>query len=140
MWVCHIQLLLCWGMFLPFWVPDVLCQRSEVVLWKLLNVQMTFRWICGGESGLPIPFVCHIRAAPSVYFIYLLKEPAFFVVVDFCYRLLCFFFIYFCPNFYVSVLLLTLGFFISPFSSCFMCRVRLFIWFFSFLEVNLYCY
>ena len=23
---------------LPFWVPDVLCQRSEVVLWNLLSV------------------------------------------------------------------------------------------------------
>ena len=25
---------------LPFWVPDVLCQYSEVVLWNLLSVQM----------------------------------------------------------------------------------------------------
>ena len=27
---------------LPFRVPDVLCQHSEVVLWKLLSVQMFF--------------------------------------------------------------------------------------------------
>ena len=27
---------------LLFWVPDVLCQHSEVVLWNLLNVQMFF--------------------------------------------------------------------------------------------------
>ena len=27
---------------LPFWVPGVLCQRSEVVLWNLLTVQMIF--------------------------------------------------------------------------------------------------
>ena len=27
---------------LLFWVPDVLCQRSEVVLWNLLSVQMFF--------------------------------------------------------------------------------------------------
>ena len=27
---------------LLFWVPDVLCQHSEVVLWKLLSVQMFF--------------------------------------------------------------------------------------------------
>ena len=32
-------------------------------------------------------------------FIYLLKEPA-FGFVEFCYSLLCFSFIYFCPNFY----------------------------------------
>ena len=28
---------------LPFWVPDLLCQHSEVVLWNLLSVQMFFR-------------------------------------------------------------------------------------------------
>ena len=33
--------------------------------------------------------------------------------------------------FKISFLLLTLGFFISSFSSCFRCRVRLFIWLFS---------
>ena len=27
---------------LPFWVPDVLWQHSEVVLWNLLSVQMFF--------------------------------------------------------------------------------------------------
>ena len=27
---------------LPFWVPGVLCQCSEVVLWKLLSIQMIF--------------------------------------------------------------------------------------------------
>ena len=27
---------------LPFWVPGVLCQRSEVVLWYLLSIQMVF--------------------------------------------------------------------------------------------------
>ena len=48
---------------LPFWVPDVLCQHSEVVLWNLLSVQMFFRWICGGESGLPVLFLRHLRTA-----------------------------------------------------------------------------
>ena len=28
---------------LPFWVPDVLCQHSEVVLWNLLGVQIFLR-------------------------------------------------------------------------------------------------
>ena len=28
---------------LPFWVPDVLCRRSEIVLWNFLSVQMFFR-------------------------------------------------------------------------------------------------
>ena len=27
---------------LLFWVPDVLCQCSEVALWKLLSIQMNF--------------------------------------------------------------------------------------------------
>ena len=45
---------------LPFWVPSVLCQHSEVVLWKLHNIQRIFWWIYGGESGLPILFLCHL--------------------------------------------------------------------------------
>ena len=28
---------------LPFWLPGVLCQRSKVVLWNLLSVQMIFQ-------------------------------------------------------------------------------------------------
>jgi len=49
-----------------------------------------------------------------VNIIYFLKEPA-FGFVDFCNGLFCFFFIYFCPNFKISFLVLTLGFFISSF-------------------------
>ena len=52
---------------LPFWVPDVLCQHSEVVLWNLLSVQMFFQWICGGESGLPVLVLHHLRTAPDKY-------------------------------------------------------------------------
>ena len=44
-----------------FWVTDVLCRHSEVVLWNLLSVQMFFWWICGGESGLPVLFLSHLR-------------------------------------------------------------------------------
>ena len=49
---------------LPFWVPDVLCQRSEVVSWNSLTIQMFFWWICGGESGLPILFLHHLKTTP----------------------------------------------------------------------------
>ena len=35
------------------------------------------------------------------------------------------------PILMIYFLLLTLGFFISSFSSCFLCRVRLLVWFFS---------
>ena len=45
---------------LLFWVPDVLCRHSEVILWDLLSVQMFFWWIYGGESGLPVLFLCHL--------------------------------------------------------------------------------
>ena len=63
-------------------------------------------------------------------FIYLLREPA-FGFLNFCYALFCFFCIYSALYFTISFLLLTLGLFISSFSSCFRYRVRLFIWFFS---------
>ena len=46
----------------------VSCQHSEVVLWNLLSVQMFFWWICGGESGIPILFLCHRRTAPISLF------------------------------------------------------------------------
>ena len=50
---------------LPFWVLGVLCQRSEVVLWKLLSIQMIFWWICGGESGFPVLFLHQLRLLES---------------------------------------------------------------------------
>ena len=51
---------------LLFWVPDVLCQHSEVVLWNLLSIQMFFWWICEGESGLPVLFFHHLRTASFI--------------------------------------------------------------------------
>ena len=39
---------------LPFWVPGVLCQHSEVALWKLLSIQMIFWRTCGGESAFSL--------------------------------------------------------------------------------------
>ena len=75
-------------------------------------------------------------------FIYPLKEST-FGFVDFCYGLFYLFIYFFAFTsaliFKISFLLLTLGFFISSFSSYFRCKVRLFIWlFFLFLEVCLY--
>ena len=57
-------------------MSGVLHQFSEVALWKLLSVQMIFWWICGGESGLPVLFLCHLRTAPenlikNIYMCYL---------------------------------------------------------------------
>ena len=49
---------------LLFWMPDVLCQHSEVVLWSLLSVEIFFWGICEGESGLPVLFLRHLRTAP----------------------------------------------------------------------------
>ena len=54
------------GLF--FWVPDVLCRHSEVVLWNLLSVQMFFWWICGGESVLPVLFLHHLRITSYLHF------------------------------------------------------------------------
>ena len=54
---------------LPFWVPDVLCQHSEVVLWNLLSIQMFFQLICGGESGLPVLFLHHLKTLPPGFFL-----------------------------------------------------------------------
>ena len=48
---------------LLFWVPHVLCRHSEVVLWNLLSVQCSFDEFVGGESGLPVLFLHHLRTA-----------------------------------------------------------------------------
>ena len=50
---------------LPFWVPEVLCQHSEVVLLNLLIIQMFFQWICVGENGLHVLFLHHLRTTST---------------------------------------------------------------------------
>ena len=57
-----------WAAFLG---AGVLRQRSEVVLCKLLSIQMVFWWICGGESGLRILFLCHLRTASTSEFLFI---------------------------------------------------------------------
>ena len=47
------------------------------------------------------------------------KSQTLFSFADFCYSLLCFFFIFSALVFMIAFLLLTLGFFISSFSCCF---------------------
>ena len=70
---------------LLFWVPDVLCRHSEVVLWNLLSIQMFFWWICGRESGLPILFLHGLRTAfstvPRIYFLIVLKASFLIVLI-----------------------------------------------------------
>ena len=62
---------------LLFWVPDVLCQHSNVVLWSLLSVEMFFWWICEGVSDLPNLFLCHLRTAPWTTFFFFCKSIMF---------------------------------------------------------------
>ena len=71
---------------LLFWVPDVLCWHSKVVLWNLLSIQMFFWWICGRESDLPVLFFCHLRTTSNfVLFlnsiILLLKERKYWKIM-----------------------------------------------------------
>ena len=49
---------------LPFWVPGVLRQHSEVVLWKLLSIQMIFWWIVG-EKLISFSYSSAILGLPS---------------------------------------------------------------------------
>ena len=45
------------------WVPGVLRQSPELVLWKLFHVQMIFWLICRGESGLLFLFLHYLGTA-----------------------------------------------------------------------------
>ena len=47
-----------WAAFLGAWCP-LPAFRSCFV--ELLSIQMFFWWICGGESGLPVLFLHHLR-------------------------------------------------------------------------------
>ena len=51
-----------WAAFLGAWCPLLVIR---VVLWSLLSVQMFFWWIYGGESGLPVLFLCHLSSSLS---------------------------------------------------------------------------
>ena len=52
---------------LTFWVPGILHQRSEIVLWKLLSIQMMFWWTflmnLWGRKWSPILFLHHLWIA-----------------------------------------------------------------------------
>ena len=76
-----------WRQWLLFWVPDVLCWHSEIVLWNLLRVQMFFWWIWGGESSLPDLFLCHLRIASPILFLWDLFMLL-HVAVIYCFSLL----------------------------------------------------
>ena len=52
---------------LAFLGAHVLHQHLEVVLWKFLNIQMIFWWICEGENDLPILFL-HCLGKPQPHF------------------------------------------------------------------------
>ena len=49
---------------LLFWVPDVLCLHSEVVLWHLLSIQMFFDEILG-EKVVSLSYSSTILGLPS---------------------------------------------------------------------------
>ena len=53
---------------LPFWVPDVLYQHLEVVLWNLLRVQMLFQLICW-EKVISLSYSCAILGPPPLLFL-----------------------------------------------------------------------
>ena len=51
---------------LPFWVPGVLSQRSEVVFVEVAQHSNDLWWICRGESGLPVLFLHHLGTSPKL--------------------------------------------------------------------------
>ena len=54
-----------WSAFLGAWCP---LPAFRSCLQNLLSFEMFFWWICGGESGLPVLFLHHLRTAPQNQF------------------------------------------------------------------------
>ena len=54
--------------WLPFWVPGVLCQCSEVVLWKFFSIQMIFWYICVEKVVSQVLFLHHAGTTQVPYF------------------------------------------------------------------------
>ena len=55
--------------WLPFWVPGVLCQCSEVVSWNFFSIHMIFWWIFWGEKCSPSPIPSPCWDHPSTLFL-----------------------------------------------------------------------
>ena len=102
----------------------VCCDLSiSFLVWLIWIFSLCF--LMSLANGLPILFI-------------LSKDQFLALLIMVCFVLFTFISARFLKIYF---LLLTLGFFISSFSSCFRCRVRLFSWlFFLFLEVSLCCY
>ena len=60
---------------LSFWVPGIICHCLEVVFCKLLSIQMIFWWICGGEGGLPVLFLCRLAQSRNETANWYIKPP-----------------------------------------------------------------
>ena len=85
-----------WRQWSAFLVADVLCQHSEVVLWNVLSVERFFWWICGGESGLPVLFLCHLRT--TLTFLFYLSFLSLTIFISFVFIALF-------PSWYIALVL-----------------------------------
>ena len=45
---------------------------------------MFFWWICGGESGLPVLFLCHLRTALNSFFLLRAQKQTISLVISLC--------------------------------------------------------
>ena len=54
-------------------MPGVLRQHSDIVLWKLLSIQVIFSWIYGRESGLSALFLHHLGTTAKSAFLKSIK-------------------------------------------------------------------
>ena len=53
----------------PFWVSGIFCQHSEIVLWKLLHIQIIIWCFYGRENGLPILFLFYRGSTLQKFFL-----------------------------------------------------------------------
>ena len=83
------------------------------------------------KSWTQLSDLTELASVLCILFIFSKNQALVLLIFTNCCSLIYFFLIYFFSNFFDFFLILTLGLFISSFSSCFRCKVRLIIWFFS---------